>query len=204
MQVVTFSGSKRENTGKKPNAQLRKEGLVPAVLYGQGVNETFSLKPKDIKPLVYTPDFKVAKLELDGSTYDCFIKDIQFHPVTDEILHVDFLSLSEGVPVNVKVPLRTYGVSPGVKGGGKLIQQIRKIDVRTTPDKLVDHVSVDITGLELGESVRVRDVDAIEGVEILNIPATPVAIVEVPRALRSASAEGEEGVEVEEAASGEE
>lgn len=195
MQVVSFSGNKRENLGKKHNTQLRKQGLVPAVLYGHGINESFSLKPKDIKGLVYTPDFKLAKLSLEGKDYDCFIKDIQFHPVSDEIVHVDFLSLTEGTPVNVKVPLRTVGVSPGVKLGGKLIQQIRKIDVRTTPDKLIDHVEVDISSLGLGDSVRVRDIKPVEGVEILNIAATPVAMVEIPRALRSASAaeEKEEG-----------
>jgi large subunit ribosomal protein L25 len=193
MQVVSFSGNKRENLGKKHNVQLRKQGLVPAVLYGQGISESFSLTPKDIKGLVYTPDFKLANLSLEGKEYNCFIKDIQFHPVTDEILHVDFLSLTDGVPVNVKVPLRTVGVSEGVKLGGKLIQQIRKIDVRTTPDNMIDHVEVDISGLDLGDSVRVRDIKPVAGVEILNIPATPVAMVEIPRALRSASAAEEDG-----------
>ena len=188
MQTVSFNGTPRENTGKKYNQQLRKQGLVPAVLYGKDLNVSFALNPKDIKGLVYTPDFKVAELNLDGKTHKCFIKDMQFHPVTDEIVHVDFLALKEGIPVNVKVPLRTRGASPGVKLGGKLIQQIRKIEIRTLPENLVDEVTVDISNLELGAAVRVRDIDPIEGVEVLNIAATPVANVEIPRALKSAAA----------------
>lgn len=201
MQKVSFSGTKRENTGKKHNALLRKEGKVPAVLYGKDLNVSFTINPKDIKGLVYTPDFKLAELDLDGTTHTCFIKDMQFHPVTDEVLHVDFLALNDGIPVNVKVPLRVTGVSPGVKAGGKLIQQIRKIEIRTTPDKLVDEVFVDISNLELGYAVRVRDIEPIEGVSIVNIAATPVANVEIPRALKSAAASeaGEETEEVAEA-----
>lgn len=188
MQVVPFNGIKRDTRGKKYNALLKKEGLIPAVLYGKDLNISLSIKPKDIKQLVYTPDFKLAELNLDGDTYKCFIKDMQFHPVTDEVLHVDFLALTDGVPVNVKVPLRTRGASPGVKLGGKLIQQIRKVEIRTLPEQIVDHVVVDISALKLGESVRIRDIDPIDGVAIVNIPATPVAIVEIPRALKSASA----------------
>ena len=188
MQTVSFNGTLRENTGKKYNNQLRKQGMVPAVLYGNDLNVSFALNPKDIKSLVYTPDFKVAELNLDGKTHRCFIKDMQFHPVSDEIVHVDFLALNDGIPVNVKVPLRTRGASPGVKLGGKLIQQIRKIEIRTLPENLVDEVTVDISSLELGAAVRVRDIDPIEGVEVLNIAATPVANVEIPRALKSAAA----------------
>ena len=188
MQTVSFNGTLRENTGKKYNNQLRKQGMVPAVLYGNNLNVSFALNPKDIKSLVYTPDFKVAELNLDGKTHRCFIKDMQFHPVSDEIVHVDFLALNDGIPVNVKVPLRTRGASPGVKLGGKLIQQIRKIEIRTLPENLVDEVTVDISSLELGAAVRVRDIDPIEGVEVLNIAATPVANVEIPRALKSAAA----------------
>lgn len=188
MQTVSFNGTLRENTGKKYNQQLRKQGMVPAVLYGKDLNISFALNPKDIKSLVYTPDFKVAELSLDGKTHKCFIKDMQFHPVTDEIVHIDFLALNEGIPVSVKVPLRTRGASPGVKLGGKLIQQIRKVEIRTLPENLIDEVTVDISNLELGAAVRVRDIDPIEGVDILNIPATPVANVEIPRALKSAAA----------------
>lgn len=187
--MVSFSGTAKENAGKKYNNQLRKEGLVPAVIYGRDINKSFSFKPKDIKSLVYTPEFKVAELSLDGETHKCLLKDIQFHPVTDEIVHVDFLALTDGVPVTVKVPITLVGMSPGVKVGGSLISAMRKADIRCLPKDLVDHVTVDISELGLGEAVRVRDIQEQEGITVLNPPATPVANVEVPRALKSAKAQ---------------
>ncbi len=117
------------------------------------------------------------------------------HPVTDEIVHVDFLRLKEGVPVKVELPLGFKGVSPGVKAGGKLIQNMRKVKVKVDPAYLQDRLYVSIEGLELGHSVRVKDVEVNEHMEVMSALATPVAQVAVPRALKSATAAAEESSE---------
>ncbi|MCB0563196.1 MAG: 50S ribosomal protein L25 [Phaeodactylibacter sp.] len=213
MEVVTISGQLRTDLGKTATKAVRNGGKIPCVLYGGDEVIHFSTNPKEVRDLIYTPDFKVAEISIDGQVYKCFIKDIQWHPVTDEIVHLDFLRLIEGVPVKVEVPLRFNGVSPGVKNGGKLIQKLRRIKIRTTPEHLIGELNVDISNLLLNQSIRVRDIDSVrENINVLNSPGVPVASVEVPRALRSATAaaekdgeEGEEGEEgAEEGAGGEE
>lgn len=187
MEVIAISGQVRTGTGKKASKLDRKNELIPCVLYGGENPIHFTTKFNDIKPLVYTPDFKTAEVEIDGAKYTCFIKDVQWHPVSDEVIHIDFLQLIEGNTVKVQVPVRFKGASPGVKLGGKLIQNLRRILIKTKPEHLVDELHLDISELELGQSIRVRDIEAIDGVEVMNPPATPVAIVEIPRALRSAA-----------------
>jgi large subunit ribosomal protein L25 len=157
-------------------------------MYGGGENVIFNVKPLALKSLVYTPEFKVAEITLGDKTHRCILKDLQVHPVTDSILHVDFLRLIEGTPVKLEIPVRCVGASPGVKVGGKLQQKMRRVKVKTTPEKMVDELEVSINELLLGESVRVRDIKLPEGIEIMNPPANPVASIEIPRALRSAEA----------------
>ncbi|MEM8585085.1 MAG: 50S ribosomal protein L25 [Bacteroidota bacterium] len=187
MEVVAIDAQAREDLGKKAAKATRRDGGVPAVLYGQTDPVHFTLNPLAVRPLVYTPDFKVAEVNLDGKSHKAIVKDIQFHPVTDEIQHIDFLSLTDGHPVKVAVPVKFVGTSPGVRGGGKLQQVMRRIKIKATPEKLVDHLVLSIEGLELGQSIRVRDIDVPEGIEVLNPGASPVATVEIPRALRSAA-----------------
>lgn len=199
METLKVEGTKRAEIGTKSAKLARKEGQVPCVMYGQGDTIHFSVTPKSVKGLIYTPDFKLAELDIEGDVHKAILKDIQFHPVTDEIVHMDFLKLTKGVPVKVNIPLRTKGVSEGVKGGGKLIQQVRTILVKTMPEDIVSELYVDISSLQLGQSARVKDVEVTDKMEVMNPPATPVVAVEVPRALRSATAaaEGEkEAVEV--------
>lgn len=201
MEIVKVEAQIRESFGKKHTKLLRKEGLVPAIIYGGKENTAISVTPRAVKSLVYTPDFKLAEITVDGASHTCILKDIVFHPLSDEITHIDFLRTIEGVSIKVEIPVGYKGTSPGVKEGGKLITQMRKVKVKTTPDKLVDQLFVDISELDLGNSVRVRDIEIPEGMEILTTGATPVAIVEVPRALKSAAAaadkDGEEGGAVE-------
>ncbi len=187
MQTVTINGEVRKELGKKATTRARKEGKIPCVLYGKDEVVHFSTEFKDVKSLIYTPDFKLAEVKLGGETYRCILKDVQFHPVNDEILHIDFLKLIAGHPVKVEVPVRFTGTSPGVKAGGKLIRQVRRIKIKTVPEKLVDEMVLDISSLEMGQSIRVRDIQGLEGVEIINSPSIPVALVEVPRAMRSAT-----------------
>lgn len=189
MQTVQINGESRAEFGKSANAKLRKAGQVPCVIYGGDDIIHFHSEPLAFKPLIYTPDFKLAEVSVAGKTHKCIIKDIQFHPVTDSIVHVDFLELKDGNQVKLQVPVKFEGVSPGVRGGGKLIQVLRKIKIKTTPDNIVDHLSVDISELELNESVRVRDLQIPDGIEVINNTAIPIASVEVPRALKSAEAE---------------
>jgi len=191
METINIEGLSR-STGSKSSKEIRREGQVPCVLYGQGEVHHFAVTPKSVKGLIYTPDFKVANLKVDGQEVKCILKDIQFHPVTDAIEHIDFLKLTNGVPVKVSIPLRTKGESEGVKGGGKLIQQVRKVLVKTLPENLVDELFVDITPLALGQSARIKDIEVTDKIQIMNPPATPVVMVEIPRALKSAQSQQEE------------
>ena len=189
METVTVTGTKRTDTGKKSTKSARKEGMVPCVMYGGSEVVHFTASPKEFKKLIYTPDFKIAEINVDGQSHRCIIKDMQFHPVTDDLLHIDLLQLVDGKKVNVDIPVGFKGVAPGVKTGGKLIPKLRHVKIKMTPDKIVDKLFVDISELELGASVRVRDIELVEGMEIMNPPAIPVASVEVPRALKSLEAE---------------
>lgn len=196
MEVVKINVESRDQLGKKASTQIRKDGKIPAVMYSKKNGVThFTTKHGDVKSMVYTPQFKLAELTLDGKTSKAIIKDIDFHPVTDEIVHMDFLELVDGQPLIAEIPVAFKGVSPGVKGGGKLITTLRKVKVKATPEVLVDTLEVSIDELELGFAVRVKDIDVPEGIQIMVDGAMPVANVEVPRALKSADAEEEEGGE---------
>lgn len=188
MTTIEIQGTTRSEFGKKGSKIDRNNGLVPAVMYGGNESVHFTVTPASVKHLVYTPDFKVADIEVDGKHYKAILKSTQFHPVTDELIHIDFLRLIDKTPVKVEVPLRFKGSSPGVKVGGKLIQQLRKIKIKTTPEYLVDELKADISKLDLGQALRVREVLVPKGVEILNNGATPVALIEIPRALKAAAA----------------
>ena len=199
MEVISININERTGAGKKNARKVRREGRIPCVLYGIDQNIHFSVRHKDIKPLVFTPNFKLAEINADGVSHKCFVKDVQLHPVTDEVMHMDFLKLEKGRRVNVEIPVRFHGVSPGVKDGGTLTQKLRKLKVKVLPENIISEVSVDISELALGDTVRVRDIPEMEGVEIVNATSIPLASVQVPRALKSAEMEAAE----EEAAAGE-
>lgn len=191
MDVIKIEAQEREANGKKGTRAVRAEGLIPAVIYGGDTTKNIAVTKRAVKPVVYTPDFNLAEIEVGGSAEKCIVKDIQFHPVTDEIVHIDFLRVIPNTPIKVEVPITFTGVSPGVKAGGKLIQSMRRVKIKTTPENMVDNLSVDIGTLELGDSVRVRDIASNSNIEIMIDGSVPIAIVEVPRALKSASAAAE-------------
>lgn len=200
MEIVAIKGQVRSDVGKKSSKAVRKEGLVPCVLYGTKDIIHFTIDPKSVNDLIYTPDFKLAEIELDGTTYKTILKDTQFHPVSDEIVHLDFLALTDGHKVKVEVPVRFKGISPGIKLGGKLQQNLRRVKIKTTPEHLVSDLTLDVSELALGDAIRVRDIVALEGIEIMSPGGTPVASVEIPRALKSADAAADdEEEEAEEA-----
>ena len=198
MQSLTVKGQVRENLGRRASRAARREGLIPCELYGLEQNIHFSVRPIDIKHLVYTPDFKLADVEIDGQVYRSLMKSIQFHPVTDEVLHVDFLKLEDDRKVKVEVPIKFKGVSPGVKNGGNLTEKVKRVSINALPAHLIAEVVLDISNLDLGQSLRIRDIHLSDEIEILNNPSIPVASVEIPRALKSAEAEEEEEGETEE------
>ncbi len=188
MKTIALKGAPRTELGKKSTKALRNANLVPCVLYGGEKNVHFSVGPQDLKDLIYTDEFRIAGVEVDGQTYNALIKSVDFHPVTDRILHVDLLELVEGQSVKAEIPLRFVGTAKGVRVGGVLMQKIRKVKVQTTPDKLSSFINVDVEALELGKSIRIRDIQVEAGIEIINSGGIPIASVEIPRALRSAEA----------------
>ncbi|GAB4250392.1 MAG: 50S ribosomal protein L25/general stress protein Ctc [Saprospiraceae bacterium] len=206
MNTVSLNGELRTKFGKSATKADLKAGKIPCVLYGMNSeNVHFTVSLNDVRDLVYAADFKIADLTVDGKTYRCIIKQVEFDAVKDTVNHVDFLQLIDGHPVKVELPLTFSGSSPGVRNGGKFIQYLRTVKVKAKPEDLVTEVVADISKLKLGSVIRVRDIKLNEGVEILNAPAIPIAGVVVPRSLKSAGAlpedeEGEETAEGEEAA----
>ncbi|MBU6341806.1 MAG: 50S ribosomal protein L25 [Bacteroidetes bacterium] len=186
MEIIALTGLVKEGSGKEVSRKLRNEGLIPAVMYksGGGDSKAFGLESTAIRHLIYTSKFKMAEITLDGQVHKCIVKDIQFHPVNDQVIHLDFLELVPGVKFKATVPLRFVGQAPGVKSGGKFLAKMRQVNILTTPEYIVDEMDADISGMELGGTLRIRDVKVPEGVEVTNQPAVPIASIEIPRALR--------------------
>lgn len=187
MEIIALQGHRKENSGKVEAAKIRRNDQIPAVMYKSGGGDSlqFALEATAVRPLIYTPKFKLAEISLNGATYKCIVKDIQFHPVTEAVQHIDFLELVPGVKFKATVPLRFAGQAPGVKAGGKFIPRMRSVNILTTPESVVDEVHADISAMELGDTIRVRDINSLNGVEITNPGAVPIASIEVPRALKA-------------------
>ncbi len=188
MRSIAISGSLRENVGKRDAKELRYQGLVPAVLYGGATQTHFAVSLADMKPVIYTPEVQFIDLDVAGTKTQAIIKDMQFHPLTDELLHIDFLQLDEAKPVTIEIPIRLTGTSPGVKMGGKLVQKLRKLRIKALPKDHLDSLEVSIEGLEVGKSVRVRDI-SFEGLTITNTPEDTILSITTSRALRQAEQE---------------
>ena len=197
METIKIEGQLRSDINKKTTKAVRATGNIPCVMYGGSEVKHFVTSPKAFKHAIYTPDFKLVEVTIDGKATPCIIKDTQFHPVNDALMHVDLLELVPGQGFNAQVPVTYEGVSPGVKGGGKMIKMIRRVKVRMTPETMVDNLSIDISELELGFSVRVNELTSVEGVVVTDPPNAPIASVVIPRALKSAddAEDGEDGVD---------
>jgi large subunit ribosomal protein L25 len=183
MKTIEIIGYKRANLGKKEARQLRDEAQVPCVLYGGNKQVHFHSPMILFKDLVYTPDAIVVDLNLEGNHFKCILQDIQFHPVNETILHADFLELQDTKEVKMDIPVSFTGTAPGVVKGGKLVTQQRTLKVKALPKNMPETITVDISKLDLGKSVKVREVKA-ENYTILNPPMLSIARVEIPRALR--------------------
>jgi large subunit ribosomal protein L25 len=191
MELTVIEAQLREKVGKSASKKVRDNGMVPCTMYNKQENIQFYAHPLALRPVIYTPDFKIASVMIDGQKHDCILKEVQFHPVNDTLRHVDFLKLLPGATIKLDVPVRFTGTAEGVKIGGKLVQSLRKVRIKTTPETMVTELTVDVSHLGLGQSVRVRDIVGIAGIEILNSPSIPIGTIEIPRALRSAGAKAE-------------
>ena len=185
MQVFELNGEVRNDLGKKATKAVRREEKVPCVLYGGEANVHFAVLERDLKKLLYTPNVYLVNLNLDGNAYSAVMRDIQFHPVTDRALHIDFYQTSEDKPVAMEIPVRVTGFAAGVQAGGKLALITRKLKVKALPKDMPDEIVVDVTSLGVGKAIKVQDVH-VEGVELLNAKSVVVAQVKLTRAARAA------------------
>jgi large subunit ribosomal protein L25 len=187
MKTITIEGQLRTELGKKATRQLRSQELVPGVIYGGAQEVNFYAPARALKPLVYTGEFQLAEVKLNGNTYKCILKDLQFDKVSDDLNHIDLLELVEDKRVIANLPLKFTGAAAGVKAGGKLMLKMKSIKVKTLPKYLKEAIEVDVTNLELNENIRVQDIKA-DNMEILNSPRISVASVVLTRQLKQEEA----------------
>ncbi|MGK7390418.1 MAG: 50S ribosomal protein L25/general stress protein Ctc [Candidatus Cyclobacteriaceae bacterium M2_1C_046] len=199
MNTLEIIGYKRANLGKTTAKRLREEGYVPSVLYGGEEQIHFYAPMILFRPAVYTDEAHFIKLNIEGDEYDAILQDIQFHPVSEIILHADFLQLFEGKPVKMDIPVHFEGTSPGVTKGGALIKKRRYLTIKALPKNMPEHVSVNLSNLDFGKTIKVADVKA-ANFEILDPKQASIAVVEIPRALRGKTAAEEAEEEAEELA----
>lgn len=188
MKTIAISGSPRENVGKRDAKELRYEGKVPAVLYGGKEQAHFAVVTTELKDAIYTPEANFVEITLDGKKIKAIIKELQFHPLTDVLLHVDFLQLFDDKEILMEIPVKLTGTSPGVKMGGKLVQKLRKLRVKALPKNMPQTVEVSIAKLEVGNLFRVRDLQKGEYI-ITNTPEDTIVSVGMSRALKQAEQE---------------
>ena len=186
MKSIELKGTIRETAGKSSSAKLRNNKSVPCILYGGKELVKFSVVDADLKPVIFTPNVYIVELNIDGKMYKSKIQAMQFHPVTDATLHIDFYEVADDKLIGIELPVKVIGNSIGVKEGGKLVQDLRKLKVRGVVKNLPEEIVVDITELGLGKSMRVGELSA-ENVEFLDFKNSPVVSVKLTRAARGAA-----------------
>lgn len=185
MKTFDLKGNKRTEVGKKAAKALRKSELVPCVMYGGKENLHFAVVAKEFQNLVYSPSVYIVNLDVDGKKHQAIMQNIQFHPVSDEIEHVDFLEISDDKPISIQIPVKLQGNSEGVKQGGKLMLKMRKLRVKGLPVNLPDTLNVDITNLALGKSIKVGEL-SFDNLELLEAKNAVVTTVRLTRSAMSA------------------
>lgn len=185
MKTLELKGAKRETLGKKESKKLREQELVPAVLYGGEEAIHFSIPFSDLRKLVYSPNVYLIDLEIDGNLHRAIVQDIQWHPVEEQMLHIDFLEIFEDKPVKVSIPIKVKGLAKGIKAGGKLKTNLRKLKVKALANDLPDLIEIDITKLNIGQSIKVGDLQK-ENLEFLDSKSNVVVGVITTRAAKSA------------------
>ena len=186
MKTLVVKGQKRNSLGKKEAKLLRSQEIVPAVLYGAGDPVHFSVPFSELRQLVYTPGVFLIDLDIDGTVYPSIMQDIQWHAVNEQILHIDFLKIEENKKVKIDVPVRVTGLAKGIKAGGKLKTNLRRLKVKALAKDLPDNIEINVTKLGIGQSIKVGDL-SLKDIEILDKKSNVVVAVTITRAARSAA-----------------
>ncbi|MGM0619842.1 MAG: 50S ribosomal protein L25/general stress protein Ctc [Bacteroidota bacterium] len=212
MKSVTVKGTKREALGKKSAKRIREQGDVPAVLYGNDELTHITIPFSELRPLIYTPNVYLIDLEIDGKMHKAIIQDMQWHPVEEQVMHVDFLKVEDDKPVKINVPIVITGRAKGIKAGGKLKTNMRKLKIKALPKYLPDTIEIDITKLGIGDSYKVGELER-ENLEFLDNHSNLIVGVISSRAAMAGmllpedeeeeEAEGEEGADTEGGETGE-
>ena len=185
MKTLSINATKRTEYGKKVAKAIRREGQIPCIIYGGGEEIAFSVDAKEVKPLIYTPNSYIVELNIDGVVEKAVMREVQYHPVREQVLHVDFYRVQEGKPVAVNVPVRLTGNAEGVKIGGKLALSARKLTVKALVEYIPDEIVVDVTPLKVGQTIFVGDLKE-ENLTFVTPATTAVCAVRVTRASRAA------------------
>ena len=184
MKTLEIKATKRADFGKKAAKAFRREGQIPCIMYGGGEEVAFTVDTKAVKPLIYTPNSYIVELNIDGKIEKAVMREVQYHPVREQVLHVDFYRVQEGKPVSIAVPVRLTGNAEGVKIGGKLQLSARKLTVKALVEYIPDEIVVDVTPLKVGQTIFVGDL-AFEGLQFLSPATQAVCAVRVTRASRA-------------------
>ena len=197
MKTINVKGTVRTETGKKASRDLRKTGAVPCNLYGEAkengkpVAMSFTATQEELRKLVYSPDIYSVNLSIDGKECKAIMKELQFHPVTDRLLHVDFYEITETKPIVMEVPIKLNGLAEGVRAGGKLAASVRKLKIRAPYTAIPEHLDIDVTNLGLGNTIKVADL-SFDGLEMVTSPSVVVCQVKMTRSAMSAASKGED------------
>jgi len=199
MKQIAISGTARTELGKKAAREIRKGGNVPCVIYGEKRGENglpvathFTVSEKEINKLIYTPNIYLVNINLDGVEHKAILKETQFHPVKDNVLHVDFYEVHPDKPIVMGVPVKAVGLAAGVRAGGRLMMMVRKLQVRALYDQIPETLEVDVTDLNLGKSIKAGQL-SFENLEMVTPKEVIVCSVKMTRAAMGAAAAKEEG-----------
>lgn len=212
MKEINVSGQKRENLGKKASKHLRKEGLVPCNLYGEQKEDgkpvalAFAAPMSELRKIVYTPHIYVINLNIDGEHHTAILKELQFHPVTDALLHVDFYAVNDQKPITIGIPVKLVGLAQGVRDGGRMNLSVRKINVTAPYQQIPEHLDIDVTKLKIGKSIKVGQL-SFDGLTMATSKDVVVCSIKMTRSATASSDTSDEAEEEggeEPAAEGEE
>ena len=196
MKEINVTGQKRTDLGKKASKTLRKEGLVPCNIYGLAEQDgkptamAFAVPMTELRKIISTPHIYVINLVIDGESHTAILKDIQFHPVTDAVLHVDFLEVNDKKPITIGIPVKLTGLAQGVRDGGRMNLSIRKIEVKAPYQQIPEHLDIDVTALQIGKSIKIGQL-SFEGLEIVTGKEVIVCSIKMTRAALSAAAQAQ-------------
>ncbi|MCH5169453.1 MAG: 50S ribosomal protein L25/general stress protein Ctc [Prevotellaceae bacterium] len=194
MKSINVKGTARTATGKKATSEIRKAGAVPCNLYGEAKDEkglpkafSFTATQEELRKLVYSPDIYSVNLNIDGKECKAVMKELQFHPVTDQLLHIDFYEITDTKPIIMEVPIKLNGLAEGVRAGGRLSASVRKLKVRAPYTAIPECLNIDVTSLGLGKTIKVGEL-SFEGLEMVTSPSVVVCQVKMTRSAMSAAA----------------